>query len=122
MPILVAYFPVEYINADLRCKGASVLELSEREYNEGPFIAKDGHSGLVTLDEIVHSRYAMGYDPADPTNRRHKQIAFIPLEPENVDEDITDHDTILDLGDDILSEENITGINMHPSMVRFLSK
>ena len=48
MPILVAYFPVEYINADLRCKGASVLELSEREYNEGPFIAKDGHSGLVT--------------------------------------------------------------------------
>ena len=77
---------------------------------------------LFTLNEIVHSRYAMGYDPADPTNLRHKQIAFIPLEPENANESNTDHDTIRDLGDDILSEENNTGINMHPSMVRFLSK
>ena len=114
-------YPVEYIKTDLNFKGASVLELSEREFNEGPFLAKDGDSGLVTLDEIIHSRYAMGYDPADPTTLRHKKIAFIPLEPENVNEDVTDHETILDLGDDILSEENNTGINMHPSVIRFLS-
>ena len=104
-----------------------VATLSDEEFFTGPFIGKDGDSGVVSLDQIVHSRYAMGINPALPLNRRREQVALISLNPENLFE-ISDHSTILDLGDEIITrsacadnEEVVTeGTHLHPSLLDFL--
>ena len=103
--------------------------LSDEEFFTGPFLGKDGDSGVVSLDQIMYSRYAMGINPALPLNRRREQVAFISLNPENLF-DISDHNTILDLGDEIMTrsacaddEEVVVteeGINLHPSLLDFL--
>ena len=108
----------------MKYKGVQILSLSEKEYMEGPFPAKDGESGFMKFDEMSPTRYAMGYDPGLPPHQRRSHIGFIPLEPENIEEDMTDHDSILDLGDDVFlrtyHEYTVVGKNMNVSLLRFV--